>query len=70
MFVRITSTTRGVGCLGGMAGGAVKLLVLEEVIGAGGTALPLSRLRAPFCMELAMRDGERGRAGGLGARAA
>ena len=41
--------------------------MLDEVIGAGGTTLDLSRFRAPFWILLAMRDGESGRVGGLGA---
>jgi hypothetical protein len=52
---RLTSIILGVSCLAGIAGGGdtaaaevVKLLVLEEVVGAGGTTLDLSRLRAPF----------------------
>jgi hypothetical protein len=52
---RLTSTILGVSCLAGIAGGGdaaavavVKLLVLEEVVGAGGTTLDLSRFRAPF----------------------
>lgn len=44
----LTSTTRGVGCLGGTVGGIFTLVVLDEVVTAGGTTLDLSRLRAPF----------------------